>query len=148
MLGQAIDLPFDLSQPAGQVLAVVFFLIPGLNATWVIERLAGRTTLGPTERLLRGVTLSVLIYALASPWLLRIGRRLLSQTPIWPWEPILGFSLLLFVVPPIIGFAWVKARQSDRLHGFMTRVTDIDPAIKVPKAPAAWVPVEPKDRSK
>ena len=31
---------FDLTQPAGQILVVVFFLIPGLNATWIIERLA------------------------------------------------------------------------------------------------------------
>ena len=93
------DTPFDLTQPAGQVLAIVFFLIPGLNATWMIERLAGRTSLRPTERLLRAIALSVVIYALASPWLLRLGHRVIRHQGIWPWEPIAGLSLLLFVVP-------------------------------------------------
>ncbi len=132
MLAQAIDLPFDLTHPAGQVLAIVVFLIPGLNATWVIERLAGRATLGPTERLLRAVGLSVLIYALASPWLLRIGRRVLGGTAIWPWEPIIGFSSLLFVAPPLIGFAWVWARRSNRLRALMGRLTYIHPS------PTSW----------
>jgi hypothetical protein len=132
MLAQAIDLPFDLTQPAGQFLAVVFFLIPGLNVTWMMERLAGRTTLGPTERLLRAVALSVFIYALASPWLLRLGRRLLSRDPIWPWEPIAGFSVLLFLAPPLIGLAWVNMRRSHRLRRFMARLTDIDPS------PTSW----------
>ena len=46
---------FDLTHPAGQILVVVFFLIPGLNATWIIERLAGRTPLSGAERLFRAV---------------------------------------------------------------------------------------------
>src|SRR5207249_3235750 len=55
MLAQALETPFELSQPAGQVLAFVLFLIPGLNCTWIIERLAGRTPLSGTERLFRAI---------------------------------------------------------------------------------------------
>jgi hypothetical protein len=58
-----LETPFDLTQPAGQVLAIVFFLIPGLNVTWIVERLMGRTTLSSTERLLRAIAWSVVIYA-------------------------------------------------------------------------------------
>jgi len=46
-----LETAFDLSQPAGQILAIVLFLIPGLNSTWIIERLAGRSPLSGTERL-------------------------------------------------------------------------------------------------
>src|SRR6266542_6403546 len=132
MIAQSLPTPFDLSQPAGQVLAVVFFLIPRLNATWVIERLAGRTSLGVTERLLRAVALSVLIYTLASPWLLRIVHRLAEHRSIWPWEPIFGFSLLLFVVPVVMGAAWARLRQSTRVRSGLRRLTDIDPS------PTSW----------
>jgi len=56
--------PFELTQPLAQILAIVFFLLPGLNATWILERLAGRTTLRPTERLFRAIAFSVVVYAL------------------------------------------------------------------------------------
>jgi hypothetical protein len=59
MLAQALETPFELSQPAGQVLAVVLFLIPALNCTWIIERLAGRTPLSGTERLFRAIAWSL-----------------------------------------------------------------------------------------
>ena len=74
--------PFDLSDPLGQVLAVVLFLVPGLNCTWAVERLAGRTPLGATERLVRAVSLSLLIYLAASPWLVRLVRRA-SDGSLW-----------------------------------------------------------------
>src|SRR2546425_666656 len=75
MVAQTIQAPFDLSQPAGQILAVVLFLIPGLNCTWIIERLAGRTPLSGTERPLRAIAWSLFLYAVASPWLIRLGDR-------------------------------------------------------------------------
>ena len=115
MIGQSLQTPFDFSQPAGQILAIVFFLIPGLTATWVIERLAGRTSLGATERLLRAVALSVLIYALASPWLLRMGHRFLDRRPIWPWEPIIGLSCCSSLSPPASGS---RGRGCDGATGF------------------------------
>ncbi len=87
MLAQAFQSPFDLSQPAGQILAVVLFLIPGLNCTWIIERLAGRTPLSGTERLFRAIAWSLLLYALASPWLLRLVHRLSEQNRVWPGTP-------------------------------------------------------------
>jgi hypothetical protein len=132
MIAQALPTPFDLGQPAAQVLAIVFFLIPGLNATWAIERLAGRTSLGATERLIRAVALSVLIYALASPWLLRVGHRALQHRSIWPWEPIIGFFLRLFVAPVGIGMAWARLRRSHRVRSGVRRLTNIDPS------PTSW----------
>jgi len=131
MIGQ-LDPAFDLTQPAGQVLAIIFFLIPGLNATWMIERLAGRVSLRPTERLLRAIALSVLVYALASPWLLRLGHRVTRHQGIWPWEPIAGLSLLLFVVPAIIGLTWAKVRLSGQFRDLVGRLTNIDPS------PTSW----------
>jgi hypothetical protein len=132
MIAQDLPMPFDLSQPAAQVLAIVFFLIPGLNATWAIERLAGRTSLGATERLLRAVALSVLIYAFASPWLLRVGHRVLLHQSVWPWEPIIGFFLLLFVAPVGVGVAWARLRRSHTVRSALRRLTDIDPS------PTSW----------
>lgn len=132
MLAQALSSPFDLTQPAGQVVAIILFLIPGLNCTWVIERLAGRTSLTGTERLLRGVSLSVLIYGLASPWLLRLGHRVVGERHVWPWEPILAGVAIVFFAPLVLGVAWAKIRQSDRLRSVVRRMTDIDPA------PTSW----------
>jgi len=132
VLAKALTSPFDLTQPAGQVVAIVLFLIPGLNCTWVIERLAGRTSLTGTERLLRGVSLSVLIYGLASPWLLRIGHRVVGEGQVWPWEPILGGLALIFAAPVVLGVVWGKIRQSGRLRSVVRRMTDIDPS------PTSW----------
>jgi hypothetical protein len=103
MFAQAFQTPFDLSQPAGQILAVVVFLIPGLNCTWIIERLAGRTPLSGSERLFRAIAWSLLIYSLASPWLLRVGHRLSRGSELWPWEPIIGLSIVEFLAPPVLG---------------------------------------------
>jgi hypothetical protein len=102
-------------EPAGQVLAVVFFLIPGLNVTWIVERLRGRSTLASTERLLRAIAWSVLIYALASPWLLRIGRRLAAGRHLWPWEPIIGAALIIFVAPVALATLIAALRQPGRI---------------------------------
>jgi hypothetical protein len=120
--------PFDWSQPAGQVLAIVLFLIPGLNATWVVERLAGRTTLAATERLLRAMAWSVLIYALASPWLLRIGHRLAAGTRLWPWEPLVGFAGLIFIAPVVLGVAMHLARRGGAAAWILRKLTRIHPA--------------------
>jgi hypothetical protein len=120
------------SQPAWQVLAVVLFLIPGLNCTWVIERLAGPSRLKGTERLLRAVAWSVLVYAAASPWLLRIGRRLVQEKPIWPWEPILGAILLIFVAPVVLGAVVSFLRSNPGAKSFLRRFTTVDPH------PTAW----------
>jgi len=122
----------NLSQPAWQVLVIVLFLIPGLNCTWVIERLAGPSRLKGTERLLRAVAWSVLIYAAASPWLLRIGRKVVQQETIWPWEPILGAILLVFIAPVGLGGIVSFLRSNEYAKGFLRRFTSIDPS------PAAW----------
>src|SRR5438034_1905171 len=105
MLGQAIETPFDLTQPAGQILAIVLFLIPGLNCTWIIERLAGRTPLSATERLFRAIAWSLFLYAVASPWLIHLGNRVVRGRHLWLWEPIIGLSIIEFVAPFVLGVA-------------------------------------------
>jgi hypothetical protein len=109
-----------------------FFLLPGLNATWILERLAGRTTLRPTERLFRAIAFSVVVYALASPWLLRLAHRALEHRKIWPWEPIIGFSLLVFLIPALGGIGWVKLRTWEQFKRLVRRLTNIDPS------PTSW----------
>ena len=39
----------DLGQPATQFAAAILFLVPGLNATWFLERLGGPNRLKGTE---------------------------------------------------------------------------------------------------
>jgi hypothetical protein len=125
MLAQAFQTPFDLSQPAGQILAVVLFLIPGLNCTWIIERLAGRTPLSATERLFRAIAWSLLLYAVASPWLLRVGHRLAGKGQLWPWEPIIGLSIIEFVAPTLLGLAVVAVRRARRFRQMTGRLTQL-----------------------
>jgi hypothetical protein len=124
-----LQTPFDPTEPAGQVLAVVFFLIPGLNVTWIVERLRGRSTLGSTERLLRAIAWSVLIYASASPWLLRIGRRLAAGRHLWPWEPIIGAALIIFVAPVALASLIAALRRPGRIRELIRRFTRIHPAL-------------------
>ena len=129
MLGQ--QLPFDLSQPAGQVLAIVFFLIPGLNVTWVTDRLAGRSPLSPTERLLRAMTWSVVIYAGASPWLVRVAHCL-EDHRLWVWELVLAGAALVLAVPVALGLLLAWLRRAGWTKTLMSRLTRLDPA------PSAW----------
>jgi hypothetical protein len=127
MLAQALGTPFDLSQPAAQILVIVLFLVPGLNCTWTIERLAGRATLSSTERLLRAVGWSVLIYAAASPWLVRVGAPFASgRTPVW--ELILGGVFLVFAAPLLLALLMLLARRDHRARAIMQRLTRIHPA--------------------
>ena len=126
-----MDTAFDIGQPVWQILTIIFFVLPGLNATWIIERLAGPTALKGTERLLRAVGLSVFLYALASPWLLRIARRI-SLREFWIWEPILGGIVLVLIAPLVLGIGWTKLKRGARLRRWVGRLTKIDPA------PTSW----------
>lgn len=126
MVAPGIETPFDLSQPAAQVLVVVFFLVPGLNCTWTLERLAGRATLSSGERLLRAVGWSVLIYTLASPWIVHVARDLADGRPVPVAEIILGGTVLVFVAP--VGLALLMLLARRRLAGpVMRRLTRIHP---------------------
>lgn len=129
MVGQALETPFELSQPAGQVLAIVLFLIPGLNCTWIIERLAGRTPLSGTERLLRAIAWSLFIYAAASPWLLRLGHGLAEGRRLWPWEPIIALSFVEFIAPIALGLLVVQVRRARWLRSRMRRLTRLDSRV-------------------
>jgi hypothetical protein len=131
VLEQPLAAALDLSDPAGQILVVVFFLIPGLNCTWLIDRLAGRTGLSATERLMRAVSLSLFVYAAVSPWLVRVARRL-PDGRLWTWEPILGAAFLIFVAPLLLalGLIWLR-----RWQPFRKGVRGISP---IHPAPSAW----------
>jgi uncharacterized protein DUF6338 len=129
MPAQAFQTPFDLSQLAGQILVVVLFLIPGLNCTWIIERLAGRTPLSGTERLFRAIAWSLLIYAFSSPWLLRIGHRVALGSHLWPWEPIIGLSIIEFAAPTALGLAVVAVRRADWFRHMARRLTRLDSEV-------------------
>jgi uncharacterized protein DUF6338 len=129
MLAQDVGSPIDFSQPAGQILVVILFLIPGLNCTWIIERLAGRTPLSGTERLLRAIAWSLLIYAVASPWLLRLGHRVPSGKGLWPWEPILVLSAIEFVAPVLLGLAVISIRRAKLFRSRVKKLTRLDSMI-------------------
>src|SRR5712691_3272139 len=130
MVAQPIS--FDFSQPAAQVLAVVFFVIPGLNVTWVTDRLEGRTSLSPSERLLRAVTWSVVVYAVMSPWLLRLQHEVADRRSIWPWEPILVAVVAVLAAPIVLGILLSRLRRAPFARRLVRQVTRIDPA------PRAW----------
>jgi len=129
MIGPAISTSFDLSQPAGQILAIVLFLIPGLNCTWIIERLAGRTPLSGPERLLRAISWSLLLYALASPWLIHLDHRVVRGNHLWTWEPIIGISMIEFVAPLVLGVCVVSVRRAEWFTSRLGRLTRIDPSV-------------------
>lgn len=121
----------DFTQPATQIAAAILFLVPGLNATWTIERLSGPSRLKGTERLLRALSLSVLIYLLASFWLLRVATRAIDDH-LWVWEPIIGGFVILFVAPVGLAVIVEFLRRSGIVRGVLRRVTTIDPT------PRAW----------
>lgn len=122
----------DLDQPATQIAAAILFLVPGLNATWFLERLRGPNRLKGTERLLRALSLSLLIYATASPWLVGIGRRFATSSSISPWEPILGGTLIIFIAPLFLALVAALLGRSWRVKQLLGIVTTIDPT------PRAW----------
>jgi hypothetical protein len=123
---------FDLGQPATQIAAAILFLVPGLNATWFLERLRGPSRLKGTERLLRALSLSLLIYAGASPWLVAVGRRVLDLRPVSPWELILGGFVVLFIAPLLLALVAALLGMSSRAKWLLGLVATIDPT------PRAW----------
>ena len=122
----------DLTQPAIQIAAAVLFLVPGLNATWVIERLSGPTRLKGTERLLRALSWSTLIYLPSGFWLLELSRRILGEGSVSSWEVILGGFTIIFIGPVLLGGIISFIRENERVKDFLWRFTTIDPT------PTAW----------
>ena len=121
----------DLNELAGQLAAAVLFLVPGLNTTWIIDRLSGRTAPAGTERLLKGLSWSVLIYLVASPWLTpRIGS--LDERAVGGWELLVAGGLVLLVAPAILGLAVSLLRRLEPLQRRLRRATGIHPS------PSAW----------
>jgi hypothetical protein len=108
-----MDLSVDLTQPAGQIAAALLFLIPGLIATWVMERLVGRATPTGTERLLRAVAWSVLVYVLSSPWLLPLVRQLIRHEDVSAVRLVASVTAVVFLAPILVGLAvaWLRRRQ-------------------------------------
>ncbi len=121
----------DLTRPATQIAAAILFLVPGLNATWTIERLSGPSRLKGTERLLRALSLSVLMYLAASFWLLRVSDRLLDET-LWVGEPIIGGFVILFIAPVALALVVEFLRRNSIARAVIGKITTIDPT------PRAW----------
>ena len=132
LLGNPIDGTIDLDQPATQIAAAILFLVPGLNATWVIERLSGPTRLKGTERLLRALSWSTLIYLAAGFWLLNVGRRIWHSGTVPSWDLILGAFLIIFIAPVLLGGIISLLRESEQAKALLWRFTTIDPT------PTAW----------
>jgi len=122
----------DFAQPAWQFVAVIFFLVPGLNCTWAIERIAGRTLLGNTERLIRALAWSAFVYVLASPWLVSIARRIHSPPSVGTTELVLAGFLVILVIPFIVGVVAALLRRSVPVQAGLRRLTTISPS------PTAW----------
>jgi hypothetical protein len=127
-----MDVTLDLSRPGSQIIVVVVFLIPGLLYMWTFERLAGRTRLKGTERLLRAVAWSTFLYAVASPWLLSVGQRVANEVTVSPWEMLLGAVMLMFLLPVACGFGMAQFRWSESRNALLRRFTAVDPT------PTSW----------
>ena len=122
---------FDIGQPVGQILAGIVFLIPGLNATWILERLEGRSALSVTERLARAVSWSVLIYLPASGWLAgSVGRAVEGDPPIGLLA--LQVTAMLFVAPVVLGIVIALLLRS-RLYRVL-----LNKLARPRAAPTAW----------
>jgi hypothetical protein len=127
-----MQLVLDLNPPGAQLIAIVFFLIPGLLFLWTFERLAGRTRLRGTERLLRAVAWSTAIYALCSPWVVHVIRRASAGRSLTAAELVGGASVLVFVLPVVTGFVMAQFRWSEPRNALLRRFTVVDPA------PTSW----------
>lgn len=127
-----MDLSIDLTQPAGQIAAALLFLIPGLIATWVMERLVGRATPTGTERLLRAVAWSVLVYVVSSPWLLPLVRQVIRHEDVSAVRLVASVTAVVFLAPILVGLAVAWLRRRQLLRRLLRRLTTI------PAAPAAW----------
>lgn len=60
---------------------------------------------------------------MASPWLLRLGHRVAHSSHLWPWEPIIGLSVVRFVAPPVLGLAVVAVRRASWFRNLTSRFT-------------------------
>jgi hypothetical protein len=127
-----MDIVVDLGPPGAQILVVVLFAIPGLLYLWTFERLAGRTRLRGTERLLRAVAWSTGIYAAASPWLLRVAARVGGGERVSLGGLVAGTIALVLVAPVVCGFAMAQFRWSEPRNAMLRRFTVVDPA------PTSW----------
>jgi hypothetical protein len=90
------------------------------------RRTLHHTPLSGTERLFRAIAWSLLIYAIASPWLLRLGHRFAAKSELWPWELIIGLSIIEFVAPLILGLAVVRIRRTEGFRALTKRLTRLD----------------------
>lgn len=127
-----MNVSVDLTQPAGQIAAALLFLIPGLVATWVMERLVGRTTPTGTERLLRAVAWSVLVYAVSSPWLIPLVRRIVRHEEVSAVGLVASVTAVVFLTPILVGLAFTWLRRHEFVKFLIRRLSPI------PSAPTSW----------
>jgi hypothetical protein len=128
---ESVEILPAISDLGFQIIVAVVFVIPGLNTTWLIERLVGRTTPSGLERLLRAVSWSVLVYLLLSPWLLALASSHVSHA-LRAVDTIAFAAAALFAAPAVLGLLVASARRRDRVRGWLGSWTSIHPA------PTAW----------
>jgi hypothetical protein len=128
---ELVEAVLDLSQLASQIAAAVVFLVPGLNTTWVLDRLVGQSTLAGTERLLKALSWSILIYLAASPWLFAIRERLVHGE-LGLTEFLWAGATLFVAAPAVLGALVGELRRFEPLQRWFRRATGIHPA------PTAW----------
>ena len=121
----------DLTQPASQIIVIVLFLVPGFIYLWTYERLVGRLSITGTERLLRAVAMSTVVYAVSSAWLVRlvslgVANRLSAR------EGVPAAMLMLLVAPFALGVVVAQVKRRGSSARSLRFLTSLHPA------PTAW----------
>lgn len=121
----------DINALASQIVVVVLFFVPGSVYLWTYERLVGRLTLTGTERLLRAVTMSAVVYAFFSAWLARLVALGIEEN-LNVQEGIAAAFVLVLAAPFALGVVVAQVRRRELSIRWLGWLTSIHPA------PSAW----------
>lgn len=121
----------DVNTLTSQIAIVVLFFVPGSIYLWTYERFVGRLALTGTERLLRAVTMSAIVYAFFSVWLVRLATRSLTGN-LALWEGVAAGLILLLGAPFVLGIGVSQVRRRGLTFRWLGWLTSMHPA------PTAW----------
>ena len=125
----------DFVPLGGQLVTLIFFLLPGFVFLWTFERMEGPLGVKGNDRILRAVAWSVTIDAMASIWIVRILRKLISHQPVSPWELWAGALVVVLVTPVAAALALSLLRRlgvTNRIRRRISLVAVLD------ATPTAW----------
>ncbi|MBU1262924.1 hypothetical protein KJ640_08275 [bacterium] len=111
------------------IIIIIIFIIPGFICEWAFSLLVSRKEKEATYLILECITLSCLYYAFFSWAIVLIFHYKIYEYIVW-FAIIL--SLLLFILPIIVGYGFGKAIFSNRLRRFREWL-----GITIP-IPKAW----------